>query len=878
MRVCEWERQRRVRSLRSRQEARSASLRVGETVQGTKRHLVFLRRWRIVDYCGKPGRDCMRNSTYDNNSFIIYNITQNVFQYTNSAMDEFVMGTENAPLWEKMVCQGMASPETATDFQAVIEEMADRKEPQVRFAEYYLCDVKKEWKWYRVGFVMAPTGDCIVVTFTDINSEKHQLGDAATGDVDELTGLLSRKAFCDKVEAIAQRENDKVNSGEYALACFDVIRFKAINDIYGMEEGDKLLKHIAESLSKSVKEGDAVCRSNADHFLVFTHTTGAELELMIEQILTDISLYGQTFEVTCNVGIYITEDAELTVESMIDRAVLAKSTIKGSYTIRYNYFTEELRKEMLTEQEIVGMISNALAEKHFVIYYQPQFNHATGTLVGAEALVRWKHPEKGLISPGVFIPIFEKNGFITRLDLYVFEEVCAFIRKSMDEGKPLVPLSTNFSRYDIFQPNFVEKLEEIRQRYDVPVKYLRVEITESAIVGGSQHTNEIIHKLHSFGYIVEMDDFGSGYSSLNVLKDIELDIIKLDMLFLSGESESNRGGTIVSAVIRMAKWLGIPVIAEGVETVKQADFLKSIGCEYIQGYLYSRPLPEADYEKLISGSTIGNTSPQMRLLDTVRAHDFWDPDSLETLIFSNYVGGAAIFDYQNGKIELSRVNVKYLQEIGMNLSEKEVLESDFLSFMDEANQKAYIRMLERAIETGEEQECETWRSMSSSCCGDDRMCIRATVRVIGKSDDAYLFYAMIRNVTAEKMHIQEMQDTERRFKMASEQVNIYFWEYTVATKEMRPCFRCMRDLGLPPLMTNYPESAIEAGVFPPEVADMYRDWHVQIANGVKELEAVMPLTVGRVPFRVRYTTAFDENGRPVKAYGSAALVVNDNNN
>ncbi|MBQ7920537.1 MAG: bifunctional diguanylate cyclase/phosphodiesterase [Lachnospiraceae bacterium] len=818
----------------------------------------------------------MRKENYEKHSYVIIDCTNGLCQYSDCFLKELGVDFPRGDVWDFLYSCCLADESAVDTLREVTRDICTGRKPQVYFMEVSLRNKAGAWNAYRVGFICTPPMDRIVVTFSDISKEKCAGGKEKTeSELDELTGLWTRRTFCDKVEQIVLENRTAIESGEYALACFDVIRFKAINDFYGMGEGDKLLKHIAGAIDKSAKEEDIVCRSNADHFLLFTHTSGQELELMVEQILTDISLYGQTYEVTCNVGIYVTGDAELAVEAMIDRAVLAKSTIKGSYTIRYSYFTEQLREEMLTEQEIVGMISNALAEKHFLIYYQPQYNHSTGMLVGAEALVRWKHPEKGLISPGVFIPIFEKNGFITRLDLYVFEEVCAFIRKCIDEGEPLVPISTNFSRYDIFQPNFVEKLEEIRNRYDVPVKYLRVEITESAIVGGSQHTNDIIHKLHSFGYIVEMDDFGSGYSSLNVLKDIELDIIKLDMLFLSNEAETNRGGTIVSAVIRMAKWLGIPVIAEGVETVKQADFLKSIGCDYIQGYLYSRPLPEADYEKLITDSTIGNTATQMRLLDTIHAYDFWDPESLETLIFSNYVGGAAIFDYQNGQMELSRVNTKYLQEIGMNLSEKEMLESDFLSFMDEDNQKTYIRMLERAIESGEEQECETWRNLSSSCCGEDRMCIRATVRVIGKSDDTYLFYAMIRNVTGEKLRIQEMQDTERRFKMASEQVNIYFWEYTVATKEMRPCFRCMRDLGLPAVLNNYPESAFEMGVFPPEVHEMYRDWHKQIANGVKELEAVIPLTVGRVPFRVKYTTEFDENGRPVKAYGSAALVVNE---
>ena len=239
---------------------------------------------------------------------------------------------------------------------------------------------------------------------------------------------------------------------------------------------------------------------------------------------------------------------------MVDRAILAQSSIKGSYNKRFKYFTESLRNDMLGEQEIVGIMATSLAEKQFVVYYQPQYNHSTGMLIGAEALVRWNHPERGMISPGTFIPIFEKNGFITNLDLYVFEEVCIFIRKCMDKNLPVVPISSNFSRYDIFQPDFVEKLEEIRLKYEVPVKNIRVELTESAVLGGTQHTNEVISKLHKCGYIVEMDDFGSGYSSLNVLKDIELDIIKLDMKFLAKESESNKGGTIISSIVKMVEY------------------------------------------------------------------------------------------------------------------------------------------------------------------------------------------------------------------------------------------------------------------------------------------------------------------------------------
>lgn len=815
----------------------------------------------------------MKN-TKDKNFLIIYDSRTGNFTYPDSIHERFSARFDNRPLWQIMKEDGMVSEGVADELQTMLQKIATADTAQIYFTESYIKTDDQNGEWYRIGFVSPEPGGLISITATEMTYEEvassHQI---RVTDYDKLTGLLNRAAFVRAVETILQADKESVSAGKYALVYFDVIRFKAINDMFGVEKGDNLLRYIAETMTKLVGEDAAVCRMDADRFAIFTRTSGTELEGLVEQMLESISFYDLPFKITCNVGIYVTTEEQLSVDSMIDRAVLAQSIIKGSYTSQYNFYTETLRKDMLSEQEISGIMATALAEKQFVLYYQPQYNHATGMLVGAEALVRWIHPERGMISPGVFIPIFERNGFITKLDLYVFEQACAFVRKCMDEGLPIVPVSSNFSRYDIFQPDFVGKLEALRRKYDVPTKYLRVEITESAVVGGSKHANEIVKRLHDCGYIVEMDDFGSGYSSLNVLKDIDLDIIKLDMLFLSRDSDGKRGGTILSSMVRMAKWLGMPVIAEGVETLEQADFLRSIGCEYIQGYLYSRPLPEGQYVELLSGSTIGTKVAHMQLLETLNAYNFWDPQSQETLIFSNYVGGAAIFEYRDGQVEVLRVNQKYLQELGMNLSEKDLVDEDPMRFFDEGNKRVYFNTLERAMKTGEEEECETWRDISSSCCGDERICIRSNVRVIGKGEKSCLFYAMIRNVTAEKHHYAEILDSERRFKMASEQANIYYWEYNVATREMRPCFRCMRDLGLPALLTNYPDSAIEMGVFPPEVADMYRDWHVQIAKGVKELEAVIPLTMGRIPFRVKYTTEFDENGNPVKAYGSATLIV-----
>ena len=806
---------------------------------------------------------------YDINLLVLYNCAEQRFQYPEKIGSFFAAEFDNRPLWEILKEDGAVSIEDAEKLEEKMQEIVASDKPQVYFSEVHIKGTDDAFKWYCVGIISPIPGGPISITFVDIEEE---LAEIEMSGRDVLTGLLQHNTFCDAVESVVSRDEKGILNGDYAMVCFDILRFKAVNDIFGTEEGDRLLQHIGVALKKTLKPEDFSCRSNADRFIFFTRTSGKELGVLVDRLIDRIVDFDLPFEIMCNMGIYVTCDTVLPAGMMIDRARLAQSTIKGSYTLKVSYYQESLRAAMLTEQDILAIAGIALEKKQFVLYYQPQYNHADGTIIGAEALVRWKHPDRGLISPGIFIPIFEKNGYISKLDFYVFEQACDFLNRCMEQGLPLVPVSTNFCRHDIFLAGFAEKLEAIRSKYDVPAKYLRVEITESAIMGSSEQVNDMIQRLHKYGYIVEMDDFGSGYSSLNVLKDIEMDIIKLDMLFLSEESNNARGGTILSAVVRMAKWLKVPVIAEGVETLKQADFLRSIGCTYIQGYLYSRPLPEDQYVELLTKGIIGETDPYQSLMGNLYACDFWNPKSQETLIFSNYVGGAAIFDYHDGNVEVLRVNKKYLREIGMNMTEKEVIETDVLGTLDEENKQIYLDMLQRAIDTMEEQECDTWRTMFSGCCGKEHMCIRSSVQVIGTSDTSYLFYAMIRNVTNEMKHYMELLINEKRCKMDSQQDNVYYWEYNVQTKEMHPCIRCMRDLGLPQVLTNYPESAFEAGVFPPETHEMYREWHRQIEAGVKELEAVIPLTNARIPYWVRYTTEFDDTGKPIKAHGSAVLI------
>lgn len=527
----------------------------------------------------------------------------------------------------------------------------------------------------------------------------------------------------------------------------------------------------------------------------------------------------------------------------------------------------------MNREDLKRSIPQALKNNDFIIYIQPQFNHSNKTLIGGEALVRWIHPENGMQSPADFIPIFEETKTIHILDLYVFEQVCKYQLNCIKNEEYLVPVSFNVSREDLYHEDYIEKMEEIRKKYDVPVKYLRVEITESSAIGGSEYVINIVKKLHEIGYLVEMDDFGSGYSSLNVLKDIPVDIIKLDLKFFSGEV-GGRGGIIISSLVNMAKWLKTPIIAEGVETQTQADYMLSIGCEYIQGFFYSKPVPCDEFHKLVEQQAKGelvNNTKFIKHLDTER---FWSPESLETLIFSNYVGSATIFSFDRDKneCEFLRINNKFLKEIDMMATEKEILNTDPLTRLSNEGKRIFLESLNKAIDTGNEVECELWIFFVSKLCGNQKMCLRLSIQVIGRMDDKYLFYIMNRNITKEKIQFESVSESEKKFRMASEQVNVYAWEYNIATKEMRPCLRCMRDLCLPPVVPNYPEPLFDMGLIPSDYIEMYRDWMKQLENGVKSLDGIIPLTSGRIPFRFRYLTEFDEEGKPIKAYGSAAMV------
>lgn len=416
---------------------------------------------------------------------------------------------------------------------------------------------------------------------------------------DPLTEIYSKNKFFSASKALLKANPDK----QFAFLRLDIDRFKLINSFFGTAYGDRLLKHVAKRIRDFAKTTECCTfgRIDADVFGIFTPYQGKkETVKQIEQAVENMKKLSASYNIMIVYGVYVVTDRSLPISFMCDRAALAAKTVKGHYMKSYAFYDDKMRLSIENEQNIINEMSDALENHEFVPYYQPKYDVKTNKPVGAEALARWIHPTKGFISPGVFIPIFEKNGFISKLDFYIWECVCKQLKEWKDSGVPLFPVSVNVSRVNLYNPNLSKIIIELTKKYDVDPKYFNIEITESVYTDDNVMIDDITSQLRNNGFTILMDDFGSGYSSLNVLKDVQVDMLKMDMMFMFKAKYDGRAETIISSVIRMAKWLNIPVIAEGVDRAEQVEFLKSVGCDYIQGFYYSKPLPAAEYEKLIS--------------------------------------------------------------------------------------------------------------------------------------------------------------------------------------------------------------------------------------------------------------------------------------
>ena len=418
-----------------------------------------------------------------------------------------------------------------------------------------------------------------------------------SAEKDELTGLYTKEFFFEYIRQFEVFDGSK----SMDAIVVNIEHFHTVNEMYGRETGDAVLRKTGEILVKRFGEGDCIgCRTDADSFYLYVNHSD-NYDNLSDELSNALSENDAFPKVRYRIGIYQDVDKNVPAEDSFDYAKIACDKIRGDYTKHILCYSQEMSDKDVYNERLIRDIESSIVNKDFIVFYQPKYGiqGEKPCLKSAEALIRWKHPELGMISPGEFIPLFEKNGLIQKLDRYVWEEAAVQIGKWKDKFGVTVPVSVNVSRVDVYDPEFENILEDILKKAGITSRELMLEITESAYSEDADGLIRLINNLRTKGFRIEMDDFGSGYSSLNMITTIPIDVLKMDMKFIKNMNKDEKSLKLVELVVDIAKFLGVPVVAEGVEDEVQLNTLKEMGCDLIQGYYFSKPVPPEEFEAFI---------------------------------------------------------------------------------------------------------------------------------------------------------------------------------------------------------------------------------------------------------------------------------------
>lgn len=422
------------------------------------------------------------------------------------------------------------------------------------------------------------------------------------GHIDELTGAHTLDGFKTHMKNMLKSNPD----AEFVLWSCDIKNFKKFNESYGFKAGNRIIRTFVSTIKRDLKENEIIGRIEGDKVLILTEKDDIDVlydrfDIVIRDVreLFDRAKNYEEFQVAVGIRFCKWDDnREDNVGYFIDCANFAKTEAKNNASCQFVIYDQGIEKKETREKEIRLHLSQAIADGEIRPWFQPQYNYATGEIIGAEVLCRWVHPTMGNIYPDEFIRVFEESGQIWELDCYMWECACSAARQWQDKGIR-IPLSINLSRVDVFQEDLVEHFLELVKRHGIEKDMLHLEVTESAYVDQTEYVISVVRASSEAGFCVEMDDFGSAYSSLNMLKNMAVSVIKMDLRFIDDLETNVKAGKIVSAVINMAHSMEMHVIAEGVETSSQAEFLRNLNCDYMQGYYFAKPMPKDDFEKLI---------------------------------------------------------------------------------------------------------------------------------------------------------------------------------------------------------------------------------------------------------------------------------------
>lgn len=457
-------------------------------------------------------------------------------------------------------------------------------------ADCQMLNKAGDFIWYRINLYLIKNDNRQIVetvaVFTPLTEQQILQNHLLTYFSSDKNPVLYSSRIKNRLDTAPEDVN-------FAFVQFDVCSFRSINDNYGVDTGDRILQYINDSLDLLCNGDQIFCRLSADLFMVFTAYHDLDQLISFVEFLNQNLCRFEDISYRLSFGIYIVTDRTLPTRMMGDFAGLARREVKKHPLETYMFYREEFRKSVNSRDFIQQDMKRALENGEFVMYLQPKYSISLNKVVGAEALVRWIHPKKGLIPPCEFIPVFEENGFIAHVDKCIWHAACQTLRKWMDDGISPVPISVNVSRSYLDKREITDYIDELMNHYNIPKHLLELEITESV---ESMAAENAIERFKKQGYTLLMDDFGSGYSSLNMLKNTPFDTLKIDREFLSEFMNSDRGQKIITHTIRMSQDIGLGLVAEGVENQEQADFLSACGCDTAQGFHYSKPVTLEEFE------------------------------------------------------------------------------------------------------------------------------------------------------------------------------------------------------------------------------------------------------------------------------------------
>jgi EAL domain-containing protein (putative c-di-GMP-specific phosphodiesterase class I)/CheY-like chemotaxis protein len=557
---------------------------------------------------------------------------------------------------------------------------------------------------------------------------------------DVLTGLYNRTKFFQETKKMITEHTEL----SFVFIRLDVEHFSLLNFFWGEKEGDRFLQFISNEI-RSIFGVQNYCtfgRINADIFCICEVYEKDLFDSQVEKTKHLLREYNSDFFIRPKFGVYIISNTDVPVEKMYEMSSLASRTCKNHYGLFVSYYDNELSSAMEQEQAIINEMQSALNNNEFVVYFQPKYNLLTNSPYGAEALVRWKHPKNGLIPPGIFIPIFERDGFIGVLDNYVWEKVCILLREWIDKGLNPAPVSVNISRVNMYNPNIVEILDNLVKKYRLPHKLLNLELTESAYMDNPEIMTDVVKGLQAKGFIVMMDDFGSGYSSLNTLKDISVDILKIDMKFLEKHSTNGKSEKILASMIRMAGWLDLPVIVEGIENQEERDFLASIGCGYVQGFYYARPMPEEEYEnKYLGKEQLPIPVLSKKNIDIINS--IWAMNTETELFFNAIQCPICIFEFDSYEFKVLRCNSSFL---ALFASEDKSIDESFQGPLTYDDISAMLNIF-KDVSDGKSAKSLDFHSKIS---GKDKV-IRMLLNYLAENENVKILFASFEDITEFKL-------------------------------------------------------------------------------------------------------------------------------